>query len=359
MSTASTTVITGPSTGSGSISFTGTVTCPAATPTGTVEFDENGTSLGSGANVSISPTSSKATVALSLSVGTHTLTATYSGDSNCTLSISSPFVVIVTTNSLTVKRDLFDGATYQRAIARVHSSASVRNVFVGGSDGSESDLAAAALTAVDAAVHPDNFFLPLTHTRAERVDADIILVKMFYRMRYGTTKPSVSAIQLVSIRPGWDSFPTYYDLSAFTSGLPNGALLLSQSTPKGLTSELQSEPFVYPIDNVSIRTVLTTDPQNAVAALRGKVNSAGVLFGSYTYPANTLLFLSADVTPYDVGSAVVYDVKYRFQSSRIGFFRQTRPSWSGSAWLPASGGATYIQQKESASFGGAFPYHTP
>jgi len=62
------------------VSFTGTVTAIAGTPTGTIQFKDNGTNLGSPVAVNANGHASFNTA--SLTAGTHTITAEYSGDVN-------------------------------------------------------------------------------------------------------------------------------------------------------------------------------------------------------------------------------------------------------------------------------------
>ena len=85
-----------PVTTSQAITLTATVTATSGTPTGTVTFFDGGASIGS------ATLGSSGTVTLqlnSMTSGSHTLTAQYGGDSNFSLSTSSP--VAETVNSLT------------------------------------------------------------------------------------------------------------------------------------------------------------------------------------------------------------------------------------------------------------------
>jgi uncharacterized repeat protein (TIGR01451 family) len=63
-----------------SVTFTATVTSTAGTPTGTVQFKDNGTNLGSPVALNASGVATFTTSALTS--GTHTITAEYSGDAN-------------------------------------------------------------------------------------------------------------------------------------------------------------------------------------------------------------------------------------------------------------------------------------
>jgi hypothetical protein len=70
-----------------SVTFTATVTSGAGTPTGTVQFKDNGTNLGSAVALSGSGTAQTTTSALT--AATHTITAEYSGDANFLLNSST------------------------------------------------------------------------------------------------------------------------------------------------------------------------------------------------------------------------------------------------------------------------------
>src|SRR5438128_9574212 len=63
-----------------SVTFTATVTSGAGTPTGTVQFKDNGANLGPGSALNGSGVATFSTS--SLTAGTHTITADYSGDAN-------------------------------------------------------------------------------------------------------------------------------------------------------------------------------------------------------------------------------------------------------------------------------------
>jgi len=80
-----------------SVTFTATVSPVAPgspTPTGTVTFRDGGTTLGS-ASVNASRQATFTTSSLSSSGSPHTITATYDGDTNFTISSSSPYSQIV------------------------------------------------------------------------------------------------------------------------------------------------------------------------------------------------------------------------------------------------------------------------
>jgi hypothetical protein len=66
------------------VTFTATVTSGAGTPTGTVQFKDNGANLGGPIALNASGRAQLTTSALT--VGTHTITADYSGDANFLLS---------------------------------------------------------------------------------------------------------------------------------------------------------------------------------------------------------------------------------------------------------------------------------
>src|SRR5207244_10166284 len=63
-----------------SVTFTATVTSGAGTPSGTVQFKDNGTNLG--APVALNAGGVATFITSSLTAGTHTITADYSGDGN-------------------------------------------------------------------------------------------------------------------------------------------------------------------------------------------------------------------------------------------------------------------------------------
>ena len=77
-----------PSTYGESVSFTATVTSPPDTPTGTVQFYDDGAVLGSAVTLW---GGQAVTTTASLAVGTHSITATYSGDTNYLASTSSAY----------------------------------------------------------------------------------------------------------------------------------------------------------------------------------------------------------------------------------------------------------------------------
>src|SRR5262249_34400993 len=63
-----------------SVTFTATVTSAVGTPTGTVQFKDNGSNLGGPVTLNASGVATFTTS--SLTVGTHPITADYSGDAN-------------------------------------------------------------------------------------------------------------------------------------------------------------------------------------------------------------------------------------------------------------------------------------
>jgi len=71
------------------VTFTATVTSSAGIPAGTVQFKDNGTSLGDSVPMNASGVATVTTS--SLATGTHTVTAIYSGDTNFTVSTGTLF----------------------------------------------------------------------------------------------------------------------------------------------------------------------------------------------------------------------------------------------------------------------------
>src|SRR5439155_11310319 len=66
-----------------SVTFTATIGVPSGTPTGTVQFQIDGSNAGNPVNVTTAGGVTSATFSIStLTVGTHTVTASYSGDVN-------------------------------------------------------------------------------------------------------------------------------------------------------------------------------------------------------------------------------------------------------------------------------------
>ncbi|WP_338779114.1 Ig-like domain repeat protein [Streptomyces sp. DG1A-41] len=78
------------------VTFTATVTCPNATPTGTVTFLEGTAERGTRALKDATATTARAELVLTdLALGAHTLTARYNGDLECEVSTSGPVTVTI------------------------------------------------------------------------------------------------------------------------------------------------------------------------------------------------------------------------------------------------------------------------
>ncbi len=121
-----------PSTLGQSVTFTTTVTGVAGTdPTGSVTFEDNGTSIGTG---TVSTTAGLTTATLttsSLAAGTHPITAVYGGDGNYQASHSSPTVSQVV-NQIATSTSLASSANPATAGQTVTYTATVSPVPDGG-----------------------------------------------------------------------------------------------------------------------------------------------------------------------------------------------------------------------------------
>jgi hypothetical protein len=104
-----------PSTYGDSVTFTATVTRSSGTntPSGTVDFQDGGVSIGTGTLTDIGGGAAEASLATSsLAAGTHDITAVYNGDSNFSGSTSSPLTQTVNPLAMTVTADAGQGKTY-------------------------------------------------------------------------------------------------------------------------------------------------------------------------------------------------------------------------------------------------------
>jgi hypothetical protein len=97
-----------------SVPLTATVTGSGGTPTGTVQFKDNGTNLGAPVNLDSSGRATYTTPALS--VGRHTITAVYNGDTNFAASTGTLTQTVRSASTNTVVTSSSNPSTYGQPV---------------------------------------------------------------------------------------------------------------------------------------------------------------------------------------------------------------------------------------------------
>lgn len=256
------------------------------------------------------------------------------------------------------------GSSYTRGIGSFRDTQAVRVGHIYTSDASALELKTAVDHAVtlDGTTHPQNSSLQLKRATALRIDAHITRVQMVYG--YGASSvPTATADQLTRSDSGYYTFkswklPTTFD----ANGRPSGDY--NFEAPSETESRRNPPRPIYlqlPQQVVRIRTVLASNPTNAVLTKLGRTNSDAVTYAGKTYGALTVRFDRLWIEPIEIDGSVRYQVEYTMVFRLAKWVQELEPIWDSGAWTARTGSEIvdtyYARSCPEDTFANAFPVH--